>query len=35
LSTQHTLHGVRCRSEVDRSDFPAPEWLAHDLDRDL
>jgi hypothetical protein len=32
---QHALHGVRCRSEIDRSDFPAPERLPPDLDRDL
>ena len=32
---QHALHGVRCRGEIDHSDFPAPEWLPPDLDRDL
>jgi hypothetical protein len=32
---QHALHGVRCRGEIDRGDFPASERIPPDLDRDL
>ena len=32
---QHPLHRIRCRGEIDRSDFPASERLPPDLDRDL